>query len=226
MGRAPRADYAGHLYHVLNRANRRATIFHKDADYEAFEGILADAVSRSELDLCSYCLMPNHWHLVVRPRVDGEMARFCQWLTLTHTQRYNAHYETTGEGHLYQGRYKSFPIQDDDHFHTVCRYVERNAYSATPPLCKSPELWRWSSLFRWKYGTAKEQSLLSPWPIPRRPGWVELVRTALSDRELKKLEWSETRGAPFGDETWTESYARKYDLEMTMRPRGRPKVVS
>ncbi|WP_198953686.1 transposase [Rhodopirellula sp. MGV] len=221
MGRAPRVDVAGHCYHILNRANHRETVFHKDGDYEAFEAILAEAVARSDVDLLAYCLMPNHWHMVVRPNVDGEMSRFCQWLTLTHTQRYNAHYEITGHGHLYQGRYKSFPIQDDDHFLTVCRYVERNAFTAQ--LCESPENWRWGSLFRWKYGSTKEKTLLGSWPIARRPKWSEWVRMELSERELKKLRWSVERGAPYGDEGWTESIARRYNLEMTMRPRGRPK---
>ena len=90
-----------------------------------------------------YYVLSNHWHLVVRPKADGEMSRFAQWLTLTHTQRYHIHHHSAGEGHLYQGRFKSFPVQDDDHFLTVNRYVERNAYSAN--LCSSPELWRFGS---------------------------------------------------------------------------------
>lgn len=118
MGRAPRVDVAGHVYHVLNRANRRATIFEKDADYDAFELILVEAVERFDLDL------------------------------------------------------------------------------------------------------------LSPWPLARRPGWCEWVTTPLSDREIQRLQRSIQRGAPFGDESWTESIARQYNLEMTMRPRGRPKKLT
>ena len=129
-GRPKRADEANCIYHMLNRANRRVAIFEKDADYETLERVLSEAVERFQIDLFSYCLMPNHWHLCVRPKVDGEMSRFAHWLTLTHTQRHNAHYGTTGEGHLYQGRFKSFPVQSDEHFLKVCRYVERNAFSA------------------------------------------------------------------------------------------------
>ncbi len=222
MGRAKRADAAGALYHMLNRANRRSTIFEKQADYEAFERILIDAVERFDIELFSYCLMPNHWHLVVRPQVDGAMSRFAQWLQLTHTQRYHAHHHSAGLGHLYQGRYKSFPIQDDDHFLTVNRYVERNAYSAD--LCDAPENWKFGSLWRWKYGTAKEKSLLTTWPIPRIKNWANWVTTALTDREVSRLKWSIQRGCPFGEDTWVESIARKYDLESTLRPRGRPKA--
>ena len=118
------------MYHVLNRANARMTIFHKPDDYAAFERVLAEAVERTKTRLLAYCLMPNHWHLVVWPEKDGELSRFTGWLTLTHTQRWHAHRHTTGSGHLYQGRFKSFPLQDDAHFFTVCRYVERNALRA------------------------------------------------------------------------------------------------
>jgi putative transposase len=223
MGRAPRVDVAGNLYHVLNRSNRRTTIFHKEADYEAFERIAVEAIDRGDIQLFAYCLMPNHWHMVLSPVADGGMARFCQWLTLTHTQRYNVHYEITGQGHLYQGRYKSFPVQGDEHFLTVCRYVERNAYTAE--LCPSPDAWRWSSLYRWKHGAATDKTFLAPWPIPRRADWCDWVAEPLSDRELKRLHWSVRRGAPFGDKAWSESVARRYKLEMTMRPLGRPQKL-
>ncbi|MEO0804617.1 MAG: transposase, partial [Cyanobacteria bacterium J06642_2] len=189
MGRPKRSDEAGVIYHMLNRANRRATIFHKDEDYQAFEAILSEALRRSEnLELFSYCLMPNHWHLVVRPTKDGEMSRFGQWLGLTHTQRYNAHYGTTGQGHLYQGRYKSFPVQDDGHFLSVCRYVERNAFTAE--LCDAPDKWPYGSLHAWQHGPMDDKPTLSSWPIARRPNWVRSVRQPLTAKEQKRLQWS------------------------------------
>ena len=130
MGRAKRAAVGGLIYHVLNRANARLPIFEKDEDYEAFERILEQAIERTGTRLLSYSLMPNHWHLVVQPIENGELSKFTGWLTLTHTQRWHAHRHSTGQGHVYQGRFKSFPIQDDLHFITVCRYVERNALRA------------------------------------------------------------------------------------------------
>ncbi len=129
---------------MLNRANARMTIFEKDRDYEAFERVLGEAVDKYGTRLLSYCLMPNHWHLVLWPKEDGELSRFTGWLTLTHTQRWHAHHGTSGSGHVYQGRFKSFPVQDDEHFYTVCRYVERNPLKAK--LVASAEDWRWSSL--------------------------------------------------------------------------------
>lgn len=130
-------------------------------------------------------------------------------------------YRTTGEGHLYQGRYKSFPVQGDEHFLFVCRYVERNAFSAE--LCKSPDDWKYGSLFRWRHGTAKEKSLLTKWPIRRHPNWVDWVRKPITDKEQKRLQRSILRGAPFGEDEWVRATAQEMDLESTLRPRGRPR---
>ncbi len=138
MGRPKRDSRANVVYHVLNRANARMTIFEKDGDSEAFERTLTQAVDRSGMRLLSYCLMPNHWHLVVWPTENGQLSTFTDWLTLTHTQRWHAHRGTTGSGHVYQGRFKSFPCQDDDHFYTLCRYVERNALTAVLDSANRP----------------------------------------------------------------------------------------
>ncbi|MFG0290282.1 MAG: transposase [Rhodopirellula sp. JB044] len=223
MGRPKRADAAGHCYHMLNRANLRATIFHKDEDYDAFVVILREAVEKFDIRLFSFCLMPNHWHLCVSPNIDGEMGRFAQWVILTHTQRYHAHYNTAGEGHLYQGRFKSFPVQSDEHFLTVSRYVERNAFSAK--LCDAPESWLWGSLYHWSTKTVLGNQLLSAWPVRRSANWIARVQTDFTKSEREQLAWSVRRGVPFGEETWVESIARKFDLESTMRPRGRPKKL-
>ncbi|MEO6436688.1 MAG: transposase, partial [Tepidisphaeraceae bacterium] len=196
------------------------TIFEKDADYEAFERVLVESVERTQTRLLAYCVMPNHWHLVVWPREEGELSRFTGWLTLTHTQRWHAHRQSTGSGHLYQGRFKSFAIQEDDHFHTVCRYVERNALRAN--LVRRAEGWRFGSLYRWKQGTALEKSLLCPWPLARRAGWVDYVNAPQTEAELTAIRRSIQRGSPFGDATWTENMARQLGLESTLRPQGRP----
>ena len=147
MPRSPRVDEAGGLYHACNRGNPHATIFHKEEDYFAFERILSEALEIHKVELYSYLLMPNHYHIVLLPMVDGEMSRFMGWVGGTHTMRYHAHYHTSGMGHVYQQRYKSFPIQDDDKFFIVCRYVERNTLRAG--LVGKAENWRWSSLWRW-----------------------------------------------------------------------------
>ena len=224
MPRPPRADEAGGLYHALNRANLRATIFHKEEDYAAFERVLSECLAIHEVQLFGFQLMPNHYHLVLQPLVDGEMSRFMGWLGSTHTKRYHSHYHTRGLGHLYQGRYKSFPIQDDRHFLVVCRYVERNALRAG--LIEQAEQWRWGSLWRWLQTPEPEPTLLTPWPIPRLPNWVDRVNDPLSERELEAVRMSSQRGRPLGDDRWVESIVQRLSLETTIRPQGRPKSLS
>ncbi|GAA4456425.1 transposase [Novipirellula rosea] len=221
MPRPKRADEKDAIYHAWNRGNGRTTIFHKDADYEAFENILSEGLQLYPCRILAYQLMPNHWHLVVQPSEHGGMSHFLRWVTLTHTMRYHAHYHTAGEGHVYQGRFKSFPVQDDDHFLVLCRYVERNAKRAG--LVEKAEDWRWGSLYRWSQTSEPLPKLLSPWPIPRSPNWLRRVNEALDDKELDQIRWSIRRGSPLGQSSWVESIARRLDLESTLRPRGRPK---
>ena len=221
MGRPPRADEAGGIYHTLNRGNARHDIFFKEADFEAFERLIVEGLEKFHVDLIAYQWMSNHWHMVLSPQVDGGMSAFIGWVTLTHTQRYHAHHGTVGYGHVYQGRYKSFPVQDDSHFHTVCRYVERNALTAK--LVKRAEDYRWGSLSNW---LGSESPIdLAPWPVRRLPGWVERVNETFNAKELKALRRSVTRSVPFGEEDWTQATVKRLGLESTTRPRGRPKIA-
>ncbi len=222
MGRPKRAAVGGLIYHVLNRANARMTIFEREADYQAFELVVQQAVDRTGMRLLAYCVMPNHWHLVLWPTEDGQLSRFMGWLTLTHTQRWHAHRHSTGSGHVYQGRFKSFPVQDDEHFHTVCRYVERNALRAN--LVRRAEAWRWCSLHRWQQGTTQEKKLLTAWPLPRQASWVEQVNAPQTEAELTALRRSVQRGRPYGGEPWSKKIVRKLGLQSTLRPHGRPKL--
>ncbi len=222
MPRPPRADESGGLYHALNRGNMRADIFKKEADFAAFEKILYEGLQTYQVELYSYQLLSNHYHLVLRPLVDGEMGRFMRWISGTHTMRYHAHYQTGGLGHIYQQRYKSFPIQDDDHFFVACRYVERNALRAK--LVDRAERWRWGSLWRWLQKPEPVPRLLSAWPIPRPPKWVQRVNEPLTQRELEAVRLSVKRGRPLGNNDWVKSIADRLHLESTLRPRGRQRV--
>jgi len=221
MGRPHRAAEGGYVYHVLNRANARMKIFRDDGDYEAFERVLLEAVERTGTRLLAYCVMPNHWHLVVWPKRDDELSEFVGWLTLTHTQRWHAFRQSVGSGHVYQGRFKSFPIQEDDHLYVVARYAERNAKRAN--LVRRAEQWKWGSLYRWQRGSAEDRKLLAAWPVPRPAGWIEHVNSPQTEAELSALRRCVNRGSPFGSELWSERTIRKLGLESTIRPRGRPK---
>ena len=219
MPRPPRADIAGEIYHALNRGNGRMTIFHKDADYEAFERVLNEGLEKFPVRLFAYQWMPNHWHMVLSPREDGALSRLMYWVTTTHTARHHAHYHSAGSGHLYQGRFKSFPVQSDEHFFVVCRYVERNALSAG--LVLKAEQWRFGSLYNWLGGSCGVA--LASWPSPRLPNWIERVNRPVSEKEQEQLCRAIQRSQPFGNAGWVESTARKYNLELTLRNRGRPR---
>jgi putative transposase len=130
MPRRGRSAPGGRAYHVLNRGNGRQILFRKDADYAAFEKILEQAVELMPMRVLGWCLMPNHWHLVLWPEADGQLSEFMRWLTVTHAQRLHAHRRDGAGGHVYQGRFKSFPVQEDHHFLVLMRYVERNALRA------------------------------------------------------------------------------------------------
>jgi len=186
-----------------------------------FEQVLSEAHERVAMRTISYCLMPNHWHLVVWPRRDGELSQFMRWLTVTHTQRWHALHGTAGSGHVYQGRFKSFPVAGDEHYLTVCRYVERNALRAG--LAERAEQWRWGSLWRRVSGDDEQKSLLSEGPLPLPGDWLELVNDPQTEEQLSAVRACVTRSRPFGDDRWVMKIARRLGLATTLRPRGRPR---
>jgi putative transposase len=219
MARRTRSSDAGYVYHVLNRAVGRATLFDKSGDYAAFEKVLRQAWERTNMRLLSYVLMPNHWHLVVWPQNDGDLSIWAQWLTVTHVRRWHAHHHTEGTGPLYQGRFKSFPIQQDDHYFTVCRYVERNPRRAN--LVERAEKWRWSSLFHRFHTT--QVPWLSEGPLPWPDSWTEHVNGVETEGELAALRRAVVRGSPYGDQVWQVQTATALGLESAFRERGRSK---
>src|SRR5438270_1239281 len=221
MPRRPRNAPGGLVYHALNRANGRGSLFHKEQDYAAFERILEEAAQRHPgVRVLGWCLMPNHWHLVLWPKKDGELSSFVRWLTVTHAQRYHAHHHSTGRGHVYQGRFKSFPVQADEHLLVLLRYVEANPVKAK--LVAKAQAWRWCSLWRRLKGDRKERALLADWPVPRPRDWVEAVNRPPAEAEARRVKESLERSRPLGDDAWTARTAAKLGLDWTLRPRGRP----
>ena len=211
------------VFHVLNRGVARMKLFEKSADYQAFEDVLGEMRDQSPMRICTYSLMPNHWHLLLWPEHDGELASFMQRLTITHVRRWQEDRGFSWLGHVYQGRYKSFPVESDEHFWVVARYVERNALRAQ--LVVRAEEWRWSSLWRHSHGTAAERSLLAAWPIERPTDWVERVDQTDNEKELESLRQSVQRGRPFGQPQWQKQIAKRLGLESAFRPSGRPAKI-
>lgn len=221
MPRIIRIDIGNHCYHVINRANARLPIFFAEKDYILFENVLEEAKEKFSMRILAYCLMPNHFHLVLYPKNDGDMGKFMQWLTLTHTQRWHQANNTKGSGHLYQGRYKSFLIQDDNHLLSVARYVERNSLRAK--LVKRAENWGFCSLARRLSNDARKKKLLSEWPIPEPRDYLSFVNTPQTKDEEESIRGSVVRGKPFGADEWTLKMIKKFGLEATVRATGRPK---
>jgi putative transposase len=182
---------------------------------------LKESHDRTGVRIAAYCLMPNDWHLLLWPRCDGELSEVMRWITVTHTQRWHFHRHSSGTGPVYQGRFKSFPVQTDEHFITVARYVERNALRAK--LVKRAEEWRWSSLFQFEQNGAAGFDFLTDWPMERPQNWIELVNAPENASELDDLRSSVQRGRPFGSADWAVVTAKQLGLESTMKSRGRPK---
>ena len=218
MPRTSRAAAGGIVYHVLNRGNGKMQIFRKPGDYHAFLQLLIDAKQKANIELFGFCLMPNHWHLVLRPKADHDLAAYLSWLTNTHVKRYRSHYPRTS-GHLYQGRYKSFPVQTDSYFLTLLRYVEANPLRAHKVRLAGQ--WPFSSL---GCDAKTAATLLDPWPLKRPRNWPALVNEKLPDPQQSRIKDSLNRSRPLGDNAWTLKTAQQLNLQYTLNPRGRPKT--
>ena len=173
------------------------------------------------MPVLGFCLMPNHFHLVLRPQEDGDLSRWMHWLQNTHVRRYHKHYGTSG--HIWQGRFKAFPIEQDEHLLTVLRYVERNPLRAK--LVRAAADWPWSSARLWQ-ADSERPTWLTPGPVPRPRDWQAFVDAALTAAELESVRRSVTRGAPFGSAEWSQACAKEHGLEASLRPRGRPRKPS
>jgi putative transposase len=208
MPRIPRGQQGGYVYHVINRGNGRATVFHKSQDYEAFLSLLSEAKKRHPVKLFGFCLMPNHFHFVVEPTHENMLSQFMQWLLTSHVRRYHKHYG--GSGHIWQGRFKSFPVQRDEHLITALRYVLQNPVRAG--LSSTAQEWRWSSLRR--------PQLIDTCPVNDEMQFAEL----LQEDQLTTIRECLNRQRPFGSKDWQAEVAARFGLASTLRPRGRPRM--
>lgn len=198
----------------------RIRMLSSEKDYLAFERVMIEAHQHHPIPILAYCLMGNHWHFVVHPSEDGQTTAFFRWLTHTHVMRWRTARRTVGYGPLYQGRFKSFLIEEDSHLLAVCRYVERNALSAG--LVKRAQDWRWCSLYTRSHGSPEMRSILTDWPIDRPADWTKQVNKPWTQRETEALKPSLTRARPFGSDAWVQKTASHLGLEHTIRPEGRP----
>jgi len=221
MPRIERVDVGDEIYHVINRANARVRIFDDEKDYKLFEDILKEAVEKFEMRLLAYCIMPNHWHLVLHPKNDGDLAKFMGWLSNTHTRRWHTVKKTIGHGHLYQGRYKSFLCEKENYLLTLLRYVERNAKRAK--MVTVAEDWKWSSVWFRNNNLNSKNKFLSPWPILVPKNYLNYLNEPQTIEELDNIHRSITKNIPLGSDVWVGKMVDTYKLEQTLRGVGRPK---
>jgi putative transposase len=205
------------VYHAINRGNGRARVFHNEFEYQGFVDLIGETCEREPVRVLGYCLMPNHFHLVLRPAKDGGLGRWMQRLLTAHVRRYCR--QRLGSGHVWQGRFKAFPVQDDAHLLTLLRYVERNPLRAG--LARKAQNWRWSSA--WWWGKAGAPAFLHSGPLPRPGDWAQWVNSPQTPTEVEALRRCLNRGAPWGDVKWVQRTAKRLGLEFALRPRGRPR---
>jgi len=205
------------IYHIMNRGNGKQEVFHKDKDYEAFVDLINEAKVRYPVKVFGYCLMPNHFHMVVMPEHGEDLSRLMQWVMTCHVRRYHKHYGSSG--HVWQGRFKSFMIQEDVHLIMVLRYIDGNPVRAG--LVKSAKEWKWSS--HGKVIGKRERLLADEVPIELPNEWDRYVYKPLTEKELERLRKSVNRQSPYGENKWQMEVCKVYGLESTLKQKGRPK---
>lgn len=216
MPRTARAMVGDLCYHVINRGNARATVFHDQRDYRAFLTLVQLASERVPMRILAYCLMPNHFHLVLWSYTDGDISRWMHWLLTAHTKRHHRLRRTSGR--IWQGRFKAFPIQQDRHLLTVMRYVERNPLRAN--LVETAADWDWSSIGR----TNATHGLTTPAPVNKPDNWLDVVDKPHTQAEIDSLRRCSAKNMPFGNASWTRSTAENLGLTSSLRRPGRPKL--
>jgi len=226
MGRQPRPIADGLLYHGLNRGNNRSPVFFAEEDYRAFLQALAQTQQRYPFRLFGYCLMTNHFHLLLQPDDGVSISRVLQSLTVAHTWHYHRAHGSVG--HVWQGRFKSPVVQDDDHALTVLRSLEANPLRAgmVTDLADYP----WSSSPA--HGLGRADPLLRGLPSgkgrwatepQRRRWWRGWVQTPLTEKQLAAVRRSVTSGRPYGESTWARGVVERLGLRFSERGRGRPR---
>jgi len=215
-----RAGSGNVVFHVLNRGARRGQLFYQAADYCAFLRVLVEAQARIAVRILCFILMPNHWHLILWPEQDDDLTDFVQWFTMTHALRWHRAKGTPGTGAVYQGRFRAIPVQNDPHFLTVCRYVERNASRAG--LVARAEDWPWSSA--WTGTSPGPRPLLAAWPVERPACWPEWLNAAPQEREVAAIRDAIRRRIPYGEPEWSRETAVRLHLTGGLRGPGRPRT--
>jgi putative transposase len=222
MSRHARISPDGFVQHVINRGDHRETIFHKAGDFAAFLRIIADATLKVPMRILAYCIMRNHFHLLLWPHEGVDLPAYIQVLMNLHIQRYLQHYPPSSNGHIYQGRYRNVLVQDGAAVHRVARYIEANPLAAG--VARRAEAYAWSSLSPRALDVDRPILYAGAEGISRTSEWIDFVNEPVSYETTARIQQSIRRGMPYGDNEWLQRVVAQHGLEHTLREPGRPRV--
>ena len=196
MARPLRVEFPGAVYHVTSRGNARQSIFIDDENRDGFLDVLSIVVERFKWLCHAYCLMENHYHLLIETP-NGNLSKGMRELNGVYTQWFNQRYRRVG--HLFQGRYKAIIVEKDNHLLSLCRYVVLNPLRVG--LIKKPEQWRWSN-YKATIGLAKRPSFLTiDWILSqfggRKREAMEKYRRFVMEGIDKESPWEILKGQIF-----------------------------
>jgi len=200
MPRRRVAGCGGFVFHVMNRSAKQLTLFEAADDYELFLQVLVEAEGVCPIRLLEYCVMPNHWHLLVWPERDDELSRYMRWITGVHGQRWRRAVGLPGKGAVYQGRYRWVAVQDGDHYDVARRYIQQNPVRAG--LVEEPEQWAWSSA---SVAGRQPRPTLHCGPRAHDPQRDRSASRALDADTAQQMRESLRSGQPFGDARWSRA---------------------
>ena len=183
MPRTRRSGLAAPYFHVAHRSVRRVPIFVRPTDYRAFLKVLEEGLNRYPVRLVAFCVLADHWDLVLRPDDTPGLMRFMQWVTATHAIRWQQFHQSRGQGSVYQGRYRSTPLDGPSSLIHVCRQVERNALRER--LVQRAQDWPWCSLAE-RMQPSPSVPLISA-PFLMSNAWIDYVNTAALREQLEAI---------------------------------------
>jgi len=220
MPRHRRISPDGFVQHIVNRGDHRETVFHKPGDFRVFLRIIAEVASAVPMRILAYCIMRNHFHLLLWPHEGADLPVFMDRLMNRHIKRYLRHYPPASPGHIYQGRYTNALVETGRAVITTAKYIESNGSSAG--LVERAEHYPWSSAS--PEHDEPGRPILAEWPVPKPADWLTFLNTPTPADELKRLRRSLRRGSPYGSHQWIDAVVKEHGLEHTVRKPGRPRV--
>lgn len=225
MARKPRLDIPGRAYHVINRSVGRLQLFNEPQDYKLFLNVLMESWEIHQIDIYAFCIMPNHFHMLVRPKEVGDLQKFMHYLSSTYTRRLHIRTNTNGCGPVFQGRYKAIMVQDGKAFETIFRYIELNSVRAK--LVQYSDEWEWCSSNARINNTKYNKILANLYEeIPSGSDLRNWIHGFMYEDALENIRVSINKGRPFGDNSWVELMCNEHDLLYTMRVVGRPRLLN